>query len=498
MGVLSNYFPLGLGTSRFPISGPNDIAGIEKSINITSHALDAGINYVDTAYSYSAGMAQTVLKEAFAQAKKPFDVTVKVMLEMDKTADDARRRVELQLKAMGLSKARFFTCWTIFTYTEFEQIMQKGGIYEGAQKLKDEGLIDHICFSTHAQPADIIRILQSDAFEGLTLSYNITNATIMQPVLDTALKHNIDVAVMNPLGGGVIPQQAEYFGFAQGESDKNIVQAAIRFAKSHPAVKVVLSGFSSEGEIGENIAAFSDVNTEDDTKRFTRVMKEIRTLDNFCTGCNYCEGCPVNIPISEIMRKRNSLLFTPKDSYNRKDPELVKNIKLFYAHVSANEWFPNSAENPCVRCGQCEAKCTQRLNIIEDLSDVYERVAKVGFSVAARKERLQEMLTGKNYKRVGLYPNGGFANQIVSLYGKFFGEPAFEWLQFNSDPKMWGEMSGGLPVYSPNDIPSLKPDTIIICTYKYDAEIYESLRHHEDAGIKIEKLHKPTDVPWVF
>ena len=69
-------------------------------MELVIYALDCGVNYIDTSYTYSAGMAQTVLREAFAHSRKPFGVTVKIMRNMDKTADDARRRVELQLKVI--------------------------------------------------------------------------------------------------------------------------------------------------------------------------------------------------------------------------------------------------------------------------------------------------------------------------------------------------------------------------------------------------------------
>jgi ABC-type Fe3+-hydroxamate transport system substrate-binding protein len=63
---------------------------------------------------------------------------------------------------------------------------------------------------------------------------------------------------------------------------------------------------------------------------------------------------------------------------------------------------------------------------------------------------------------------------------------------------MWGETSGGLPVHSPDEIIELKPDIIIVCTYKYDRKIFEGLKHYEADGIIIVKLHRETDVPWVF
>jgi predicted aldo/keto reductase-like oxidoreductase len=498
--VFDNYFPLGLGTSRFPISGPDDAAGIEKSLELVTHALDAGVNYIDTAYTYSAGMAQTVLKEAFAQTKKPFGVTVKVMHDMDKTADEARRRVELQLKTMGLTRTAFFTCWFVNGYSQFESIMSKDGVYEGALKLKAEGIIDHICFSAHAPNEDVVRIIASGAFEGVTLSYSLINATSMRKVLDAAQQHNVGVAVMNPLGGGIIAQNPDFFSFARSGYDNSTIDASLRFVKSHPAVKIILSGVSSTAEFDENIKSITEDSAEPDVQRYERVFKRVGKLPEFCTGCNYCKGCPVNIPISEIMSKRNKLLFAAKEAYNRTEPELVANIRMFYAHISAgaSDWLPEDTVNPCIQCGQCEEKCTQKLKIIDSVEDTYARASAVGYSLNARKERLRELLVGKNYKTVGIYPNGGFADTIVKLYGQFWGEPDFAWLQFNSDPKMWGEMSGGLSVCSPDDILKLRPDIIIVGTYKYDSEIYGNLRHYEDEGINIVKLHRDTDVPWVF
>lgn len=195
MSIFSGYFPLGLGTSRFPVSGPDDTAGMERSVKLAVEAINAGVDYVDVGHNYSAGMSPQILKEAFRQTNRRVSVTAKVMYGMDRTADDARKRVELCLQSMGLEKARFFTCWTIWNYQTFEQIMKKGGIYEGALRLRDEGLIDHICCSLHAPPEDILKILDSGAFEGITISYSMLNAALMQPVLEMARQKDIGVAV---------------------------------------------------------------------------------------------------------------------------------------------------------------------------------------------------------------------------------------------------------------------------------------------------------------
>lgn len=500
MGIYDGCFPLGLGTSRFPISGPNDITGIEKSIELVRIALNSGITFVDVGYNYSAGMAPVVLKEAFQQTCAPFSVTAKVMYGQDRTADDACKRVDLYLKTMGLERAQYFTCWTVWNYGIFEKIMKKGGIYEGALRLKEEGLIDHICCSLHAPPEDILKIIKSKVFEGITISYSMLSAANMRPVLDAAYENDIGVVVMNPLGGGVIAQNKDYFSFACGEKDGgNTIHAALRFTKAHPAVKIVLGGVKSIEELKDSMSVFSVPDPEPPTERLERVMNSVADLNGFCTGCKYCEGCPKGIPTASIMQARNALLFQPATIYNRTEPdELLYHLQMFRPLLLDEGWLPETAENPCVKCGKCEKQCTQKLGIIDAVADTYSRVQQTFFTKEARKERLKELLYQKGYKKVGLYPNGGFSNLIIKLYQEFFDEPEFEWLQFNSDPKSWGLMADERVVHGPNEIPELQPDIILICTYKYDQDILDSLLQYEQCGVKLEKLHRAEEMPWVF
>lgn len=498
MTVYDNCYPLGFGTTHLPVSGVNDTQGIEKSADLILSALDRGVNYIDVGWHYSNSAAETVLKNVFKRTQKPYYVTVKSELNIDKTADGAIKRVERSLETMGIDHAPFFMVWTVRSYDEFTTIMKKGGLYEGAQKLKDQKIIDHICFSTHAPAKDIIKILNTKAFEGVTISYSLLNSASMQGVLDAALKNNIGVAVMNPLGGGIIPQNKELFNFARFNSGEDTVTAALRYVKSHPAVKIVLSGMSNEDQLKENLKAFGSENLEKDSDRFIRVNKNITDISGFCTGCRYCESCPKGIPTSVFMQCHNEVLFKPVPSYNRSNPEILKNINIFAKMWKNFGYIPESTENPCIGCNKCERNCTQHLNIRETVKDIYERAEKSGYALSKRKERLEEIFGGKNYKKVGFYPNGGFVNTILSLYKKFFGEPNFEVLQFNSSPKLWNTESCGYTVYSPEKIEELHPDVIIVCSYKYDDEIQESLLKYEKQGTKIIKLHKEQDVPWVY
>jgi len=502
MSILDNYFPMGLGTAHLPISGAKDEAGIAKSSQLILRALDAGVNYIDTSYPYAAGGAHAALKLAFAQTDKPYGVTVKVIHQSDKTADEAKRRVESQLKALGINRADFFVCWSIQSYGQFAEITSKGGVYGGAAWLKEQGVIGHICCSLHTSPEDSIRIIQSGLFEAATVSFNLANAVQTIPVLDAAFKHNVGIAVMNPLGGGGIPRNPDFFSFA-GAQNESTVEAALRFAKAHPAVNVVLCGLGSEGEFIENLKAFAEPSAEPDARRVARVLERVKDIAGYCVNCHYCDACPVDIPVSKIMSTHNRLLFpniTTQD-YRRRDPELLQNINLFQGQTysdKSSDWFPESPDNPCVHCGACEEKCTQKLSIMACIDDMYSRAGKYGFSAKAHKDRLRELLVEKGHKRVGLYPKDRYADLIIKLYKQHFGSPEFEWVAFNSDPSMWGRKSGGVVIHSPDEIPALRLDIIIVCNYTYDADIYTDLQRYENEGIKVVKLHREADVPWLF
>ncbi len=498
MTIFDNIFPLGIGTNRFKINGPDDGQGIESAAAMVAAAIDTGLSYIDVSYSYSRGMAETVCKLAFQHTKAVPNVTIKSSFITDTKVDDALRRVETSFLNMDIDHAAYFVIWNIESYAQFTEIMRKGALYEGALKVKERGLVDHICFSTHAPATEIIKIIESGVFESATISFSVLNSSVMLPVLECAARKGVGIVVMNPLGGGIVPQNSEYFSFLKHQSESSVATAALRFVAAHPAVKVVLSGMSTMEEFQQNLLAFQGDNAESDQDRIKRVRTNLLKLDGFCTGCRYCEGCPVGIPVSSFMQSNNSRLFQPTPAYNRTEPELLKSIQLFRKLYLDFHILPENGNNPCVQCGKCEKNCTQGLKIIQVIDEIYTNMQKRTFLQNSRRERLEELLHGKRYKLVGFYPGAGYSNEIVRLYKSFFGEPDFKIIFFDSNPCLWGTVNEGATVYPPDQIKSLQPEIIVVSNYIYQDEIYKSIKHHENDGILVVKLHHPDDVPWVF
>ena len=497
MTIYDNLFPLGIGTNRFAVTGPDDQAGIEQAAQVVRSALEAGASYIDVSHTYSKGTAMEICRRAFTQTRAPRHVTVKSSFLSDKTADDALRRTETAFVKLGIDHAFCFILWNIESWAQFEEVMDKGALYDGARLVKERGLVDHICFSTHAPPEDIIKMLRSGAFEGITLSFSALNSQIMHPVLDCAAVNHVGVAVMNPLGGGLIPQQAQYFSFLRGGNDISTVQAALRYVYAHPAVKVVLSGMRSEAELQENLSAFKMPSAEAPAERIERVDRGFGRIEGFCTGCRYCEGCPQGIDVFALMQSYNATLFPkPEAAYGRKDTHLIETIGICSRLRNTFAFLPPDTATPCVKCGRCQVRCTAQLPIMERLDELYRRFSDAGFSKQSMLERLRGLIGDR--RKVAFYPGGGYTAYVLGLLKEAFPGAAFELSLFDSNPGLWGTKTAGVEVRGPEGILYARPELVVVSNYTYSDEIYRDLTKRLEGRVPVVRLHRPGDVPWVF
>lgn len=349
---------LGFGGMRFDVKNKS----IEENVELVRKASELGINYFDTAPDYCDSKSEVIFGEAFKNMPNPFYVSTKSMVNKDPGADDVRRRVETSLERMGVEKIDFFHMWCILDLDMYQRVIRKGGPYEGALKLKEEGLIEHLVFSTHANGEEIEKMIEDDLFEGVLLGYNASNFAYREKGVKAAYRNNLGVVTMNPLGGGVIPKNKVFYSFIKQTPSESVAQAALKFNMSHKEITVTLAGINNMQELEENVAAANNIG-EIDEEKLTEIKSHLKEgLDTLCTGCAYCVPCPVDIYIPAYMMAYNDKLIY--DDYE----------KLNRSVNGARNWGPlksreeSWAEN-CIECGACESQCTQHLPIIERLKE---------------------------------------------------------------------------------------------------------------------------------
>jgi predicted aldo/keto reductase-like oxidoreductase len=354
---------LGFGGMRFD---PKDEGGAIRTVH---RAVELGINYLDTAPGYCEDTSERFIGKALdllpKEKKQNVYVSTKSHYMSEPTADDVRRRIDIQLKTLGLEIIPFYNMWCIMDIKQFKTIMERGGPYEGAVKAKEEGLIEHICGTAHASGEDIAEIVKADVFEGITLGYNIMNHTFRKQGLKAAAAADIGVVTMNPLGGGMLTQDERMLSILKEDESDSFVGAALRFNLSHPEITVVLSGMKNKAEVKANVKTAEAVE-KPDPALIDRLIQRFESLgESFCTTCGYClEHCPEKIQIS---------IYAPMwDKVRMKQPDEVRRVYDKVYIRNDERWLKGKRASDCTQCGECEEYCTQKLPIREYMKNIAE------------------------------------------------------------------------------------------------------------------------------
>ena len=353
---------IGLGTMRYD---EDDIkAGrFEKCAQIPLYALEKGINYWDTAPFYCNDKSEIVTGIALSQVKRS-DVYVtsktnfNTLGSENPTREEFRRRLETSLTRLKTDYIDFYHMWCMMNLESWQKHMEV--LYRFFEEAKAEGLIRNIVFSSHMQGNDIEKVVDTGKFKGMLIGYNALNYRFRQSGIEAAHKNGMGVVVMNPLGGGMIPQNPQSFQYLTEGTDLTVPQAALRFVASHKEVTVTLAGCTTKAHIDDAVKAVENL----EEKPAREIIKENEgkgvSFNNLCTGCGYCvKGCPKKIEIPKMMDAYNQYIFTEKR-------ELI--LERMDMHWDMEK--PQKIAKSCIACGKCEKACTQHLPIINRMKEI--------------------------------------------------------------------------------------------------------------------------------
>jgi len=342
---------LGFGGMRF-----KDIDNQDTCVEMMVEAAKGGVNYFDTAPGYFGVKSETVYGAGFKELKRlnlPFYSATKTFAF---TESAVRKEIEAQLKRLGLESIDFYHVWCVVELANWEE-RKKNGVITVFRKLKEEGLINHICVSSHLIGDQIKELLKEEVFEGVLFGYSAYNFSIREKAFETISRRNLGCVVMNPLGGGLIPQNPEIFEFLKSNKDQSVVDAALHFLFAHEKITTALVGFGNLQEVCDALHAVETYSGMD-AAHIDKIRESAgEAFFDLCTGCQYCDHCPEGIPVPKLM-----------DAYNHyklqgKKEAILDRLKWHWS-------LPASEAARCVECGQCEEACTQHLPIIERLKEI--------------------------------------------------------------------------------------------------------------------------------
>lgn len=363
IGGEENVSLLGLGCMRFPLNedGTIDEAQAEAMIG---RALNAGINYIDTAYPYHKGESEPFLGRALKKyPRNSFYLATKLPVWLVNSVEDAERLFKEQLSRFQTKYIDYYLLHALDA-GRWEKLV-KEGIIEWAEAKKASGKIRHLGFSFHDTYPVFREILTYRQWDFCQIQYNYMDEHSQAGVEGLRYAHakGIPVIIMEPLRGGrlvnLLPESAKEL-FAQDEEHRTPAELALKWLYDQPEVTCVLSGMNSMEMVEQNVRTASEYGvgcmTESDRALVEAVRQEItKHVKVGCTGCGYCMPCPRGVDIPGTFRCYNAMYSEGKKS-GRRD----------YLQCTAFRKNPASASQ-CVGCGKCEQHCPQHIEIRREL-----------------------------------------------------------------------------------------------------------------------------------
>ncbi len=355
---------LGFGCMRFPQkNGRIDMAETEKQILA---AIDLGVNYFDTAYTYAG--SEAALGEILAKnhVRDKVNIATKLPHYLIKSRSGMEKTFEEHLRRLQTDHIDYYLMHMLNSLPTWEKLKAMG-ILEFLEEKKKSGAIRQIGFSYHGNAQEFIRVLDDYDWDFCQIQYNYMDehSQAGRTGLQHAASKGIPVVIMEPLRGGKLVTRLPKKAAAVFDSyplRRSPAGWGLGWLWDQPEVTVVLSGMNSMEMLQDNVKTASEIlpgsYTDADQAMLKRVLAEINAgMKVGCTGCRYCMPCPKGVDIPGTFA-----------AYNLCAAEGKASGRWAYLMCTAMRPEPTSASQ-CIGCGKCEAHCPQELSIRQELKN---------------------------------------------------------------------------------------------------------------------------------
>jgi predicted aldo/keto reductase-like oxidoreductase len=310
-----------LGWGGIPIQRVSE----EQAVSVVRAAVEMGVDLLDTARAYSTSERRIGL--ALAGSSRPVILSTKSSNRTEKIYDD----VHESLRQLGVQKIQIYHLHNVSKTEDYEKVMAPGGAYQGLQKARAEGLIEHIGLTSHS--LDILeRVLRDreDHFEVIMACYSFLEPDAARRLLPLARAKDVGVLTMKPFSGGVIEDAG----------------LALRYVLSTPGV-IPIPGSETVEKVRENWKIYAEGQSVSEADQ-ARIQQLRQQLDKqFCRRCDYCQPCSQGINIQLMMG--------------------IRSVIRRFGNPDEIAWVKGMAEKAreCTECGDCLPRCPYQLPIPE-------------------------------------------------------------------------------------------------------------------------------------
>lgn len=273
-GLKVSVFGLG-GGGHSRLGKSQDKTEVE-SIAIVQQALDAGVNFIDTAEGYGT---EEIVGKGIAAVKRDSVVLSTKKSTDGITPDAVRSSLDDSLKRLGTDYVDIYHLHGVAP-DDYERLLND--IIPTFEQLRQQGKIRFIGiterFGSDTQHAMLQRAVQDKVWDVMMVGFNILNQSARERVFPSTIQQNIGILVMFAVrralsdaqrmretldqlvsSGQIDPadlDKDEPLKFLHADSH-DLTDAAYRFCIYEPGAHVILSGTGSPEHLRENIESFT-------------------------------------------------------------------------------------------------------------------------------------------------------------------------------------------------------------------------------------------------
>src|SRR5262245_28633109 len=148
-----------------------------KALEALSHALDLGITYIDTAYSYGNGRSEERIGKLMSERRMQITLATKLSA---RKADDARRQIELSLKRLQTDHLDVLHIHALSGLDDLAAIEKPDGILKAMYEARDQKITRAIGITCHAAPMALKTALERHDFDCTQMALNAAMARMAE------------------------------------------------------------------------------------------------------------------------------------------------------------------------------------------------------------------------------------------------------------------------------------------------------------------------------
>lgn len=282
---------------------------------LVEHAFDQGVNYFDTAESYTSGASEPVIGKALKGRRDKVVIATKM-------AVGARARHGTMMHSLDASLRSLQTDYVdvYFNHAVNDVARLKNPEWDiFVDKAKQQGKLRFTGMSGHAgRLAECVEYaVERDMFDVMLLAQNfgedptfydritrsfdfVANQQGLPSAMAKARQKNVGIVAMKVLRGAKLNDMRP---FEQGGA--TFAQAAFRWSLNNPSVDSVIISMTSRDRIDEYLAASGTGAVTQEDMRLLQQYAQMTDMSYCRHACNDCEGaCPYGVPIADVLRTR--------------------------------------------------------------------------------------------------------------------------------------------------------------------------------------------------